>query len=317
LTRVSLIAAAVIVGTNVSCSMPTREPAGVGPLPGKVETYSLSECYEAKNPVIDGSGRVWIVNDNTVNTICYLSSEKIIRTTALDAPFDAKNGLVDTHGTVWISGCGDESVGCAPELLRISAFGRPKRIKLDSPMYPEYVAIGLDNSIWLSGMLGGKHVTERLDIHGKKMDRRTFSRADVERMGGRRGMNFGDTSFPSLLAATTTGNGDVWSVDQAGTVAHLTTKGIVQHYVLPHGGGGPVAIAYGSDGRLWITESDGDRIVAITTSGVVTEYLNPKSPGRPTGILAGHDGSLWIVSATRLDENTDNYSEPYLIHLEP
>jgi streptogramin lyase len=57
---------------------------------------------------------------------------------------------------------------------------------------------------------------------------------------------------------------------------------------------GPVGIAAGPDGNLWVTESKTSKIARVTTAGVVTEYALP-SGSAPRGIVAGPDGNLWFT----------------------
>ena len=61
----------------------------------------------------------------------------------------------------------------------------------------------------------------------------------------------------------------------------------------------PFGITAGSDGNLWFTESNTDRIGKITTAGVVTEY-NITVGAFPNDITAGPDGNLWFT-----ENNTD------------
>jgi virginiamycin B lyase len=67
-------------------------------------------------------------------------------------------------------------------------------------------------------------------------------------------------------------------------------------YVVPTTLAAPFGIAVGSDGALWFTENEGNKIGRITTSGVLTEYPLPSSGGSgPSSIAAGPDGALWFV----------------------
>ncbi len=62
--------------------------------------------------------------------------------------------------------------------------------------------------------------------------------------------------------------------------------------------GYPYDIAAGSDGALWFTESNGDKIGRITTSGTITEWGLPAGSS-PYGIAAGPDGALWFAEIGR------------------
>lgn len=61
----------------------------------------------------------------------------------------------------------------------------------------------------------------------------------------------------------------------------------------PDGGTGSGGVATGSDGNLWIVDSNRSRIIAYspTEGGVVGTY---NVPGSPTAIVAGPGGNLWF-----------------------
>ena len=55
-------------------------------------------------------------------------------------------------------------------------------------------------------------------------------------------------------------------------------------------------ITAGSDGNLWFTENEGNKIGRITTGGVIRE-TSAKSGMYPVGIAAGPDGNVWFAEA--------------------
>jgi streptogramin lyase len=66
-------------------------------------------------------------------------------------------------------------------------------------------------------------------------------------------------------------------------------------YPVPTAGGFPLGTALGSDGNVWFTEFNADKIAKITPAGVVTEYPIPTASSQPQGIAAGPDGNLWFT----------------------
>jgi len=71
----------------------------------------------------------------------------------------------------------------------------------------------------------------------------------------------------------------------------------IVEYLVPTANSLPLQIAAGSDGALWFTEEDGNKIGRITTSGVITEYRVPTPNSGPFGITAGPDGALWFAES--------------------
>jgi len=78
-----------------------------------------------------------------------------------------------------------------------------------------------------------------------------------------------------------------------------TICGTLTEFPVPTSLGQPWGIAVGSDGALWFTECNGNKIGRIPTdatpnsSAQITEFPTP-SGGTPRGITAGPDGALWF-----------------------
>jgi streptogramin lyase len=69
----------------------------------------------------------------------------------------------------------------------------------------------------------------------------------------------------------------------------------ITEYPVPTAGGFPLGTALGSDGNVWFTEFNADKIAKITPAGAVTEYPIPTANSQPSGIAAGPDGNLWFT----------------------
>jgi streptogramin lyase len=60
----------------------------------------------------------------------------------------------------------------------------------------------------------------------------------------------------------------------------------------------PAGISAGSDGNVWFTEENGNRIGRITPGGAITEFTAGLSSGAlPSEITAGPDGRLWFTES--------------------
>jgi hypothetical protein len=55
------------------------------------------------------------------------------------------------------------------------------------------------------------------------------------------------------------------------------------------------ALAAGSDGNVWLTEREQNKIGKITPKGIVTEFPVPTKASGPWGITAGPDGNVWFT----------------------
>jgi streptogramin lyase len=81
----------------------------------------------------------------------------------------------------------------------------------------------------------------------------------------------------------------------AADLAGVARGQVVTEFPVPTAGSGLQRVAAGSDGALWFTEMQGNRIGRITTDGVVTEFPIPSADGYPVGIAPGPDGNLWFT----------------------
>ena len=77
-------------------------------------------------------------------------------------------------------------------------------------------------------------------------------------------------------------------------VGKFLASGENNAFLLPTANAFPDAITVGSDGNLWFTELNANKIGRVTNAGVVKEFSTP-SMGRLSGITAGPDGNLWYV----------------------
>jgi len=99
----------------------------------------------------------------------------------------------------------------------------------------------------------------------------------------------------ALPADITAGpDGALWAPDSSlGRLWRVTTKGKVSSMPL---GSGPIAVANGRDGALWVADRE-DMIHRVTTGGQVTSYPLPTPGSFPASIVAGPDGALWFTES--------------------
>ena len=73
------------------------------------------------------------------------------------------------------------------------------------------------------------------------------------------------------------------------------TNGEVAFIALPNKGSSPTTISVTKDGRLWFTESTGNRIGSVQPDGTdLHEYPLPNADSSPRIIAVGSDGNLWF-----------------------
>jgi virginiamycin B lyase len=104
------------------------------------------------------------------------------------------------------------------------------------------------------------------------------------------------TAVGAAAFASTSGATQRW-LTKADSVS--ITDGQVHSFALPHPRSGPTTVAIAPDGRVWFTESAGDRIGRINPDGSgLTEFALPHPASAPRIIAVGADGNLWFSEHT-------------------
>ncbi len=71
----------------------------------------------------------------------------------------------------------------------------------------------------------------------------------------------------------------------------VTTAGVATTYTIP--GVEPEQVAAGPDGAMWVAAFGSDKIARVTTGGAATVFPLPAGSG-PASVTSGPDGALWI-----------------------
>lgn len=71
--------------------------------------------------------------------------------------------------------------------------------------------------------------------------------------------------------------------------------GCSEAFAVPTSAAGAYYIAAGTNGNLWFTEKDANKIGRITPTGTITEFPLATSPNYPLGIAKGPDGNMWFT----------------------
>ncbi|HEX7520560.1 MAG TPA: LPXTG cell wall anchor domain-containing protein, partial [Acidimicrobiia bacterium] len=80
--------------------------------------------------------------------------------------------------------------------------------------------------------------------------------------------------------------------------ASADSAGTITQFSIPTPSSGPVTAVPGSDGNMWFTEHDANKIGRITPSGVITEFDTPGFNVGPNIIARGPDGKLYFSQDT-------------------
>ena len=101
------------------------------------------------------------------------------------------------------------------------------------------------------------------------------------------------SSIPKLVVLWTTLL-FLWSM----TTSPVWAKaGTITEFPLPTTSSAPFGITLGPDGKVWFTESQGNKIGRITTSGAITEFPVPTAGSLPFGITTGRGQKVWFTES--------------------
>jgi streptogramin lyase len=90
---------------------------------------------------------------------------------------------------------------------------------------------------------------------------------------------------------------------------------IITTYPVPAPAAYADKMARGSDGALWFTENEANKIGRISPDGTITEFQVPGGYSNPAGIAAGPDGALWFTSGSTIYRlTTDGVFTPFSAH---
>jgi len=207
---------------------------------------------------------------------------------------------IDQAGNVWFGETIEEAVepGEAPRhpgrLVRMNRAGAitqvaPKAISGD-------IAVAPDGSIWFTGFRRIGRVAPSGAVE-------SFLLPEEEETEAGAIYSVGDQD--SIVAGP---EGDAWFAatrriyDEEGKqsateqlIARLTPSGELSEFVLPGGGGYPTRLAVGSDGNIWFTAAEADRVGYITPGGRIEEFPRLGPYADPEYIVSGPDGALWFT----------------------
>ena len=99
----------------------------------------------------------------------------------------------------------------------------------------------------------------------------------------------------TMALAATTAQAQTLLASVLPSTRSVSSGGAVSEFPVTTASSRPEGIVTGSDGALWFTEFNVNKIGRVTTSGAFTEYPIPTANSSPQGIAAGPDGAIWFT----------------------
>lgn len=193
-----------------------------------------------------------------------------------------------------------------PQLIRLSPIGEMSKMALPKNSMPRGVVADKKGWVWVA--LEANNSIAQIDAKSRRVVKE-FSLVQA-------GM---DTVGPHSLAIGTDGT-TVWFTGKAGNVVGKLNPvtGAVTAYPLPTPNSHPTDIVTASDGKVWFTQLEGDRIGHVTPDGLVFEFPVLEGTRRPNGIAADpNTKQVWftveqggVFSSLDSEGNTKSYAVP-------
>ena len=258
---------AVLALPSIPLALAGRAPAATSIGGPPLHEFVFDTGVDPPTGVVEGpDGQIWFASDSQALTRIDQNTGKL---TTLPLPgIYPESLIVGPDKNFWFTDGPNNSLGKAT-LAGVTS-------EYDIGGLGFAMTVGLDGSIWV-GYNGPIH---------------KFTTAGT------------DTSYPftGWVRGMTAGpDGNIWFTDlQTNSVGKIDTAGVITEYPLPVQASGPIGIATGSDGALWVTELNNyrnGRIARVTTSGVVTEFPLPQQdiPSEHPAIVVGPDGNVWFA----------------------
>jgi len=93
--------------------------------------------------------------------------------------------------------------------------------------------------------------------------------------------------------------------DPATAAAASSASPLVTQFVLPTSNSGPMDVAAGPGGTLWVTEYNANKVARLSLTGTggvsIQEFWVPTSASQPSRIAAGPDGNMWFTEYNALE----------------
>ena len=214
-------------------------------------------------------GNIWFT-ESSANRIGKITPAGAVTEYSLP-PNTVPSGITaGPDGNIWFTEMQTSKIG------RITTTGAITEFALAPSSVPRQITEGPDNNLWFT------------EDAANKLGRITIGGAITEYVL--------PTSMAGLGSIVTGPDGALWFTERnLNRIGKITTSGSVVEYPVS-GMAGPVAIAMGFDGNLWVTAPDA--IWKITPAGAATPYFLPGANSVPQGIAAGPDGNVWFAEAS-------------------
>jgi streptogramin lyase len=306
----TVIVSSVFVGPRQSLAASTQEPIGT------TTTYGNVGIDDPDSITTGPDGNLWFTNyDN--NSIGSMTTTGVVSNYTGSRISRPDSITMGPDGNLWFTNYGNSSIGS------ITTAGVVSNYTGSGIDEPDSITAGPDGNLWFTNYGNnsiGSITTSGVvsNYTGSGIDEPDSITAGPD--GNLWFTNYGNSSIGSITTSglvsnytgagieqpdsiTTGPDGNLWFVDGTplmSAVGSITVSGVVTTHEMPTDELGQLTgIASGSDGRLWVTDTE-DRIYAVSTSGQVTSYYGSSGNGisSPYAITAGPDGDLWFTNYT-------------------
>jgi streptogramin lyase len=257
---------------------------------GVITTFTDARVRGARGIAAGADGNLWFTN-SSANTIGRVSPSGVFTFFAAPSVVGPAGIAAGPGGDLWFTNSSGNSIGRITTAGAITDYAlAPHPIFVPPGSFKDHpfrITAGPDGNMWF---LNGGEYNAKIGFVGASVGRITA--------GGTVTYFSSGSGSPSGITAGPDAN--LWVANQDGSIARLTTDGVLTSFTDP-GIKAASAITAGPDGNLWFTNLGTDpkyldgSIGRITPAGVVTVYTGTGIV-MPRAIASGPDGNLWFTN---------------------
>jgi virginiamycin B lyase len=164
----------------------------------------------------------------------------------------------------------------ADQIGRITVNGSITEYPTQNCCFPTFITTGGDGRLWfteeLPGQIGAMSTNGAVEY-------------------------FTPPTAQLLYGITTASTGEVWWTALAGEnkIGKIDASGNITEFPVPSEGTGIAGVVEGSDGNIWFTQNDVERVGGMRPGGELIGLYHDGS--YPIGITGGPDGNIWIAES--------------------
>jgi len=244
---------------------------------GSVTTYTIPSGGAGNDIAVGSDNRLWFTESN--GNIGAVTTSGTV--TEYSSGVGSPEGIVKgSNGNMFYVDFNGSGV-----VAQITTSGSTSQSSAVSGSFPQMqgIALGSDGRVWITEPFGGTQQFIAMDTSFNATYYNTIANAQM------RGIALGPSSNLWFCDGYngSGGNSAIGKIHDDGSA--------FAEYAIPTSNGSCNGVTEGSDGNIYFTEDNGNKIGETANGSSINEYAVPTGASVPEGITTGPDGNLWFA----------------------